>query len=60
MKNYTEYTAPEGYYYHKDDVYARALILPNSLSIDDYELVDEEAYQAFLKEEENKNLISYE
>lgn len=53
-KNYNEYTAPEGFYYHKDDLYARVMCLPLSVSIDDFELVTEEVYQAYLEEQEAK------
>ena len=53
-KNYNEYVAPEGYYYHKDDLYARAMCLPLSVSIDDFELVTEDVYKAFEAEQEAK------
>lgn len=53
-KNYNEYTAPEGFYYRKGDVFAKALILPLSFSIDEYELVTEDVYQAFEAEQEAK------
>ena len=54
MKNYNEYEAPEGYYYHQGDLYAKGIILPLSQSIEEYELVTEEVYQEYLKQEELK------
>lgn len=53
-KNYNEYTAPDGYYYRKGDDFAKMMILPLSVSIDDYELVTEDVYKAFEAEQEAK------
>ena len=51
MKNYQEFTAPEGQYYHKDNLFAKALILPLSVDINEYTLATEEEYQKFLEEQ---------
>lgn len=54
MKNYNEYTAPEGYYYHKGDIYAKTMCLPLSIDINDFELVTEEVYKKHLAEQKAK------
>lgn len=54
MKNYNEYNAPDGYYYHKGDLYAKAIILPLSQTIEEYELATEAEYQEYLAQEELK------
>lgn len=55
-----EYIAKDGYYYHKDNLYARGLVLPDSLSIDEFELVDEATYQEHLAAEKAKMAKSEE
>lgn len=47
-----EYKAPEGYYYHKDDLYCTAICMPDSGDINEYELVTEEVYKAWEAAEE--------
>ncbi len=51
-----EYKAKDGYYYRKGNIYAKALCLPDSVHIEDFELVTEEAYRAYLAEEEARIL----
>ena len=53
-KNYQEFTAPEGYYYHKDDVFAKALILPLTEDIAEWGLATEDEYVAYQAEQVEK------
>lgn len=53
-KNYQEFTAPEGYYYHKDDVFAKALILPLTEDIAEWGLTTEDEYTAYQAEQVEK------
>lgn len=53
-KNYQEFTAPEGYYYHKNDVFAKALILPLTEDIAEWGLATEDECAAYQAEQVEK------